>query len=311
MTANSQQFRTIRNEHAPKKNTEVNVSSLEQQLIELTSLVRQMVVGDGKTAKSCGICAAVGHATDTCPTLQEESVEHVNATGGFLGPPQRKYDPYSYTYNPGWKDHPNLRYGNPQMGQLATAINKLEAQHSNALPSQPIPNPRENASAITLRNGKELKIKEKEVEASPKEKPQEEPKVIDGEATKEDAPRDAIKHVPRYAKFLKELCTAKKKQTLKGCQKVELGENVSAVIQQKFIAKCKDPGKDDLEVALVAPIQQEDGIGISEEASFQGLQSSSFLSSPPLQRLILLRNTGILSARQVFDILPRSSFLLF
>ena len=24
---------------------------------------------------------------------------------------QRKYDPYSSTYNEGWRDHPNLRYG--------------------------------------------------------------------------------------------------------------------------------------------------------------------------------------------------------
>ena len=31
---------------------------------------------------------------------------------------------------------------------------------------------------------------------------------------------DAIKQVPRYAKFLKELCTIKKKHKLKGCEKV-------------------------------------------------------------------------------------------
>ncbi|XP_073120055.1 uncharacterized protein [Henckelia pumila] len=109
------------------------------------------------------------------------------------------------------------------MGQLATATNKLEAQHSNALPSQTIPNPRENASTITLRNGKELKVKEKEIDASSKKEKNEEPKVDDKEATQEEASQDAIKHVPRYAKFLKELCTKKRKQALKGCQKVELG----------------------------------------------------------------------------------------
>ena len=52
---------------------------------------------------------------------------------------------------------------------------------------------------------------------------------------------DAIKQVPRYAKFLKELCTIKRKQKLKGCEKVRVGENVSAVIQRKLPA-CKDPG---------------------------------------------------------------------
>nr|XP_023926601.1 uncharacterized protein LOC112038020 [Quercus suber] len=53
---------------------------------------------------------------------------------------------------------------------------------------------------------------------------------------------DAIKQVPRYAKFLKELCTIKRKQKLKGCKKVSVGDNVSAVIQRKLPAKCKDPG---------------------------------------------------------------------
>ncbi|XP_062155187.1 uncharacterized protein LOC133863242 [Alnus glutinosa] len=53
---------------------------------------------------------------------------------------------------------------------------------------------------------------------------------------------DAIKQVPRYAKFLKELCTIKRKQKLKGCEKVRKGENDSAVIQRKLPAKCKDPG---------------------------------------------------------------------
>ena len=53
---------------------------------------------------------------------------------------------------------------------------------------------------------------------------------------------DAIKQVPRYAKFLKELCTIKRKQKLKGCEKVRVGENVYVVIQRKLPAKCKDPG---------------------------------------------------------------------
>jgi len=51
---------------------------------------------------------------------------------------------------------------------------------------------------------------------------------------------DAIKQVPRYAKFLKELCTAKRK--LVGNEKVSVGENVSAVFQRKLPPKCKDPG---------------------------------------------------------------------
>ena len=51
---------------------------------------------------------------------------------------------------------------------------------------------------------------------------------------------DAIKQIPRYAKFLKELCTNKKK--LKTDEKIRVSENVSAIIQRKLLQKCKDLG---------------------------------------------------------------------
>jgi hypothetical protein len=79
-----------------------------------------MVVGDMQTMKACGICLVVGHPTDMCPALQEEPIEQVNAASGFPRQWQRQYDPYSSTYNPGWRDHPNLSYGNPQVNQPAT-----------------------------------------------------------------------------------------------------------------------------------------------------------------------------------------------
>ncbi|XP_050876824.1 uncharacterized protein LOC127080551 [Lathyrus oleraceus] len=42
---------------------------------------------------------------------------------------------------------------------------------------------------------------------------------------------DVIKQVPKYAKFLKDLCTSKKR--LKGNERVNLGRNISALIQPK------------------------------------------------------------------------------
>ncbi|XP_073152884.1 uncharacterized protein [Henckelia pumila] len=182
MAINSQQFGTNRNDHAPSKNNEVNVSSLEQKLIELTNFVRQMAVGNGKTVIECGVCAKVGHATNMCPTLQEGSAEQVNAAGGFPGPPQRNYDPQ---INLGLKHHrtiklighlilhshsvlkfqrletqASIQHLNTQVGQLETTINRLEAQNSSSLPSQTVVNPKENVSAITLRSGREFKVHE-------------------------------------------------------------------------------------------------------------------------------------------------------
>ncbi|CAN6704229.1 unnamed protein product [Malus baccata var. baccata] len=51
---------------------------------------------------------------------------------------------------------------------------------------------------------------------------------------------DAIKQVPRYAKFLKELFTTRRRMSNK--EVVQVSENVSAVLQRKLPPKCKDPG---------------------------------------------------------------------
>ncbi|XP_062150390.1 uncharacterized protein LOC133859075 [Alnus glutinosa] len=142
MAANSQQFST-RLDLQPRPINEVNISSLEQQIASLTSLVRQMAVGNMQTVKACGICSIVGHPTNMCPTLQEEPIEQVNATGGFPGQQQRKYDPYSSTYNPGWRDHPNLSYGSPQVNQHATQNHPSYQQYK-----QPYP-PRQQSGQIS------------------------------------------------------------------------------------------------------------------------------------------------------------------
>ncbi|XP_073120478.1 uncharacterized protein [Henckelia pumila] len=257
MAANSQQFGTNRSDPAPRKSNEVKISSLEQQLSELKSLVRHMAVGNGQIARVCGICTQVGHATDMCPTLQEGSAEQVNAAGGFPGPPQQKYDPYSNTYNPGWRDRPNLRYGNPpdtrtsiqnlntQMGQLAAAISKLEAQNSSRLPSQTVVNPKENVSAITLRSGKELQIQDGLVKETVETEREKESKVKEREPIPKEAPRGKFHPLSEYkpvAPFPLALKDSRKNEGIKELYETFRRCEVSAVIQRKVPTKCKDPG---------------------------------------------------------------------
>ncbi|XP_045810836.1 uncharacterized protein LOC123905265 [Trifolium pratense] len=178
-----------------------------------------------------------------------------------------------------------------QMGQMANAIGQLQAQGSGNLPAQTVPNV--NVSAITLRSGRVSepapeKKKKKTVASSSAPEP---PSVtIETEPEKErvyvppipfpqrvqknikktveedkeilDVFRkcavnipllDAIKQIPKYAKFLKDLCTHKRK--LKENERVSLGRNVSAFIQPKtgssanvsvisqtMPKKCDDPG---------------------------------------------------------------------
>ena len=84
--------------------------------------------------KACGICSVVGHQTDMCPTFQKKPIKQENVAGGFPRQPQRKYDPYSSTYNSGWRDHLNLSYGNPQVNQPATQNHPIASNISNHIP---------------------------------------------------------------------------------------------------------------------------------------------------------------------------------
>jgi len=115
---------------------EVSISNLEQQVAGLTTLVRQLAVGNMQTVRACGICSVVGHQTDACPTLQEEPIEHVNAAGGFPRQPQGKYDPFSNSYNPGWRDHPNLSYGNSQGNQIVQNRSNFQQYRPSFPPRQ-------------------------------------------------------------------------------------------------------------------------------------------------------------------------------
>lgn len=149
----------------------------------------------------------------------------------------------------------NLQNLGNQVSQLATSVSRMEAQNSGKLPSQTEVNPRENASAIVLRSGKEIRSEpkvldrvvdredEKNEEDTEREVPLDQKKVNStlpltsnsnivvppsfpcrlARSKKEDHEKevletfrkveinipllDAIKQIPKYAKFLKELCT--------------------------------------------------------------------------------------------------------
>jgi hypothetical protein len=54
---------------------------------------------------------------------------------------------------------------------------------------------------------------------------------------------DAIKQVPSYAKFLKDLCTQKRKRQTHVSKKILLTEQVSSVLQMATPQKVQDPGQ--------------------------------------------------------------------
>ncbi|KAL3597114.1 hypothetical protein D5086_008751 [Populus alba] len=267
----------------------------------------------------CQICETNEHATNDCPTLpsfKECLHEQAHALNSFQRP---NHNPYSQTYNPGWRNHPNFSWKsdsnnaqtshppfqthhnfqnshgyappyappprrnfeetlhvfiekqetiNTQLAQSMTDFKDALAKLTSALSFQ--------EKVITLRSGKVIEKPILEPCEKDDESISEGKEGVEPEHCKEkaDSPLalpfphamikqrkvshnseifeifkqvrinipllDAIKQVPSYAKFLKDLCTMKRKLNVK--KKAFLAEQVSAILQNNNALKYKDPG---------------------------------------------------------------------
>ncbi|KAL0421008.1 UNVERIFIED_CONTAM: hypothetical protein Slati_3123700 [Sesamum latifolium] len=174
------------------------------------------------------MCTSLGHFTDAYPTLHEEPTEHADAVGGFFGQ-QRRYDPFTNTYNPRWRDHPNLS-GKELKSEVSTKCGHAQ----------------QNITENSVERGHAQQEKPKiELEI-----PSEQAKKPDQVST--DIPKVLVTKPPfpeRFAKVKKEgeekeiFETFRKVEgKLKGNERVSMEENVSAILQQKLPPKCKDSG---------------------------------------------------------------------
>ncbi|RDX90235.1 hypothetical protein CR513_27924, partial [Mucuna pruriens] len=150
-----------------------------------------------------------------------------------------------------------------QVGQLATSVSQLQSAGFGNIPSQTIPNPKGGVSAVTWQSGRELPQHQSQDQLMPSLNQKSTPKSNKLESSHYPFPPrqfrqrnmrlmnipllDAIKQIPKYAKFLKELCMHKRKKLKRG---VEMGGVMSALIkneevtigsQQALPEKCRDP----------------------------------------------------------------------
>ncbi|CAN6679401.1 unnamed protein product [Malus baccata var. baccata] len=117
---NAQQYEGVGQRGPPRHQVhEVSTTSdLHSQLANLTSLVSQMAEGmkmQGPIVR--GVCSIQGHVSEKCPQLIENGGWESAHAIGFQGQNQPRNDPYSNTYNPGWRDHPNFKWREPQQPQ--------------------------------------------------------------------------------------------------------------------------------------------------------------------------------------------------
>ena len=121
-----------------RKVNELETSSIQRQLTELTSFVRQLALENASRAKVYGICTVMGHSTEMCLLIQEESAEQVNMAG-HAPAPRKQYYPYSNIYNPGWRDHPIFSYGGNRQSNFMPSRQQEYQQQYQFRPPPPSP----------------------------------------------------------------------------------------------------------------------------------------------------------------------------
>ncbi|XP_057784322.1 uncharacterized protein LOC131001771 [Salvia miltiorrhiza] len=100
----------------------VEDSNMNERIDALTSLVRGLAVSKTQHVQ-CGICFENNHHTDACPSLQDNNTEQACMGSAdeqeMNAQRQRRNDPFSNTYNPGWRNHPNFRWRQQEPGMYA------------------------------------------------------------------------------------------------------------------------------------------------------------------------------------------------
>ena len=79
----------------------------------------------------CAVCSHFDYTTDTCPLYSFVDQEQANYVGQNDYPP--KNNPYSNTYNLGWRNHPNFSWNNNQ-----SALNHQGQYRSSQSAAQPV-----------------------------------------------------------------------------------------------------------------------------------------------------------------------------
>ena len=99
--------------------------------LEAKGVQEVQIVNDGVT-QLCLICKSTEHGVQSCPTLpavQDMFMEQANALGTY-----KQYSsnsPYSNTYNPGWRNHPNLSWRGGNNGQFQQQGNRFQGNQTN------------------------------------------------------------------------------------------------------------------------------------------------------------------------------------
>nr|XP_027076001.1 uncharacterized protein LOC113699845 [Coffea arabica] len=124
---------------------------------------------------------------------------------------------------------------------------------------------------------------------------------------------DAIKQVPKYDKFLRDLCVNRRR--LRGDERIIVGENVSAVLQRKLPPKCGDSGMFTIPCRIGNTVIRRAMLDLRVSINVMPKSIYAFLKLDPLKEtgiiIQLADRTNAYPDRLVEDVLVKVNDLVF
>lgn len=106
----------------------LKIDSLTRK-VEALSVIRSVNSTNFPPSEGCSLCGNQMHKAQNCPSLSsftESSMEQVNAFNDFR---KQSGGPFSETYNPGWRNHPNFSWRENQPVNQGGFTNQAHNQY--------------------------------------------------------------------------------------------------------------------------------------------------------------------------------------
>ncbi|KAL4368664.1 hypothetical protein GQ457_05G022790 [Hibiscus cannabinus] len=222
MAENSQQFGTRMNAFVSQVN---EMNTLKDQISDLTTLIRQMGVGQEMKETTQNLGNQITQLATSMSKLEAQN-------SGKL-PSQTEVNPRENCNAISLRSGKEIPSGSIPHSEAETSEDGEIKISSNVSPKVTFDPPLSLSSYTPLPPFPSRLSKPKEDENK---------EILDTFRKVEiNIPLvDAIKQIPKYANFLKELCTRKRR--LKEKERVHVSKNVSAILQKNMPEKCGDPG---------------------------------------------------------------------
>ncbi|CAN6586221.1 unnamed protein product [Malus baccata var. baccata] len=108
----------------------------------------------------CGVCSIQGHQSDQCPQLIENGGWESAHAVGYGNQNQPRGDPFSNTYNQGWRDHPNFRWRDAQQPAQQSGFRQPPGFFPRLMAPQPPPQAQssQNNSGTSINDDKTYQL---------------------------------------------------------------------------------------------------------------------------------------------------------